>query len=35
MNYNAKREKAELTAVPYHLWNNRGLGEMQVWVKAE
>ena len=26
-------EDAELRAVPYHCWNNRGAGEMLVWMK--
>ena len=25
-------EKASLTLIPYHLWNNRGKGEMRVWI---
>jgi uncharacterized protein len=25
-------EKEELTLIPYHLWNNRGAGEMMVWL---
>ena len=29
-----KKEKTELTAVPYCLWGNRGGGEMLVWQKA-
>ena len=29
-----KKEKAELKAVPYCLWNNRGRGEMAVWIKT-
>ena len=31
-------EKAEdtiLTFVPYYVWNNRGEGEMSVWVHAK
>jgi len=28
-----EREPAMLTAVPYAFWNNRGRGEMAVWVK--
>ena len=27
-----RAEPAELTAVPYYLWNNRGAGSMLVWV---
>ncbi len=26
--------KVQLTFVPYHLWGNRGLGEMSVWVPS-
>jgi hypothetical protein len=26
-------KKTRLTAVPYHLWANRGEGEMQVWIR--
>lgn len=28
-----KTEKTELTAIPYFCWNNRGVGEMTVWIK--
>lgn len=28
-------EKATLTAIPYCLWNNRGVGEMAVWIRRE
>ena len=35
MNYTVEKENVELLAVPYYLWNNRGLGEMQVWMRAE
>ena len=28
-----KQEKTELTLVPYYAWNNRGEGEMSVWVR--
>lgn len=28
-------KKAELTAVPYAIWNNRGEGEMQVWMREK
>ena len=28
-----KELEAEITAVPYHLWGNRGLGEMRVWIE--
>lgn len=27
-----KETDIQLTAVPYYLWNNRGLGEMRVWI---
>jgi len=30
-----KRSQVKLTAVPYHLWNHRGVGQMQVWVAQE
>jgi DUF1680 family protein len=26
-------EPADLTAIPYYLWNNRGRGEMRVWMR--
>ena len=29
------RKETELTAVPYHLWGNRGVGEMLVWIRTE
>ena len=32
--YCASRESTDLVAVPYYLWNNRGTGEMQVWIKT-
>jgi DUF1680 family protein len=25
-------EPVELTLIPYHLWNNRGKGEMRIWI---
>ena len=28
-------KKMPLTAVPYAIWGNRGLGEMIVWVDAD
>lgn len=28
-------EKRDVTLIPYHLWNNRGPGEMMVWLPAE
>jgi DUF1680 family protein len=27
-----ERKKVDLTAIPYFAWNNRGVGEMQVWM---
>ena len=30
-----KKELAELKFVPYCFWNNRGKGEMLVWVRCE
>ncbi len=30
----AKEEKTTLTFVPYYAWNNRGEGEMSVWVRV-
>lgn len=29
-----KRTSAELTLIPYYLWNNRGEGEMTVWLNS-
>lgn len=29
-----KTEEAKLTAIPYCLWNNRGEGEMLVWIRT-
>lgn len=26
-------EEVELTAIPYYAWNNRGVGEMMVWIR--
>ena len=31
----AETEDAEITLVPYFAWNNRGKGEMRVWLAAE
>ena len=28
-----EKEEVEITAVPYFCWNNRGIGEMSVWIK--
>jgi hypothetical protein len=30
-----KKEKAELTAIPYYTWGNRGLNQMRVWMLEE
>ena len=30
-----KKEVAQLTAVPYYTWGNRGLGQMRVWMLEE
>ena len=30
-----KREEVPLRWVPYYAWNNRGVGEMTVWVHSE
>lgn len=30
----AKEEEVTLTFVPYYAWNNRGVGEMSVWVRV-
>lgn len=27
------KKPVELTAVPYYCWNNRGMGEMEVWIR--
>jgi DUF1680 family protein len=27
-----KTEKKKITAVPYYTWNNRGAGQMLVWL---
>ncbi|MDY2937006.1 MAG: glycoside hydrolase family 127 protein, partial [Fusicatenibacter sp.] len=27
-------EKKQLSFLPYYMWNNRGEGELQVWVRA-
>ena len=31
----AEAEETELTLIPYFAWNNRGKGEMRVWLTAE
>lgn len=31
--YDGQEKPAYITAVPYFLWNNRGSGEMQVWIQ--
>ncbi len=28
------RQAAQMKLIPYFLWNNRGLGEMLVWMNA-
>ena len=28
-----KERDVEITAVPYYCWNNRGIGEMEVWIR--
>lgn len=33
--YNVREEETRITAVPYFLWNNRGSGEMQVWIRVK
>lgn len=30
-----KLESCKLTAIPYHLWGNRGPGEMRVWMRVK
>lgn len=32
--YQDKRHSDELTLIPYYLWNNRGEGEMTVWLNS-
>lgn len=32
--YEPQYETREIRAIPYAYWNNRGVGEMAVWVKA-
>lgn len=32
--YNSTMEEVSIKAIPYYLWNNRGSGEMQVWIRA-
>ena len=29
-----EEEKTRLKLIPYYMWNNRGEGEMQVWIRA-
>ncbi len=29
---NSRGEAEDITLIPYHLWNNRGKGEMRVWI---
>ena len=33
--YQEMKEDVKLTAIPYFLWNNRGEGEMKVWIPVE
>lgn len=33
--YSKNEEEVEIKAIPYHLWNNREPGEMQVWVRVK
>ena len=33
--YQERKEDVKLTAIPYFLWNNRGEGEMKVWIPVE
>ena len=35
MPYQSVKERVQVKAVPYYLWNNRGEGEMQVFTRAE
>lgn len=35
MPYKSVKEEITVKAVPYFLWNNRGGGEMQVWVRVK
>lgn len=30
-----EKKEVEITAVPYFYWNNRGMGEMSVWMKED
>lgn len=30
-----KRERVPVKAIPYYAWNNRGIGEMAVWVRSD
>lgn len=30
-----KLESCKLTAIPYHMWGNRGVGEMRVWMRVK
>ncbi len=34
MPYESREEEMTVKAVPYFLWNNRGKGEMQVWMRV-
>ena len=35
MPYQSRKERVQVKAIPYYLWNNRGEGEMQVFTRAE
>ena len=35
MGVSGMKEDVKLTAIPYFLWNNRGEGEMKVWIPVE
>ena len=32
--YNTDLKEQEIKLVPYHFWGNRGIGEMQVWLRV-
>ena len=32
-NQKLQKKDTNLTAVPYFTWNNRGIGEMEVWIR--
>lgn len=35
MPYQSRKDRIQVKAIPYYLWNNRGEGEMQVFTRAE